>query len=112
MALRRNRAELFRSPEWRTFVARFDRLLPLARPGQSSVKLLEEARALAAHAGVDDRPEAERQRDPRNVMEKTFRVVERMVMTVLNEHPARSGHPVRFEERRDGEEGGNSASTP
>jgi hypothetical protein len=46
------------------------------------------------------------------VMEKTFRVVERMVMTVLNEHPARSGHPVRFEERRDGEEGGNSASTP
>jgi len=24
MALRRNRAELFRSPEWRTFVARFD----------------------------------------------------------------------------------------
>jgi hypothetical protein len=76
------------------------------------VKLLEEARALAAHAGVDDRPEAERQRDPRNVMEKTFRVVERMVMTVLNEHPARSGHPVRFEERRDGEEGGNSASTP
>jgi len=33
-------------------------------------------------------------------------------LTVLNEHPARSGYPVRFEERRDGEEGGNSASTP
>jgi hypothetical protein len=92
-----DRAGLSRSPVWRTFVARFDeQLVPLTRPGQSAVGLLEEARALAAHAGLDDRPETERRRDPRNAMEKTFRALERMVMTVLNEHPERAGHPVQF----------------
>jgi hypothetical protein len=32
-------------------------------------------------------------------MEKTFRILEQMVMTALNEHPARADHPVRFEVR-------------
>jgi hypothetical protein len=95
-----DRANLSRSAEWRAFVERFDDLLAHgARPGQTAVSLLEEARALAAHAGLDDRPAEERQRDPHNAMEKTFGAVERMVMTVLNEHPARAGHPVRFEPR-------------
>jgi hypothetical protein len=84
--------------QWSTFVKRFDHLLqPCLRGRQTPVGLLEEARALSAHAGLDDRSEAERLRDPRNAMEKTFRAVERMVMTILNEHPARLGHPVRFE---------------
>jgi hypothetical protein len=96
----RDRAGLSRSPAWRAFVARFDaELLPLARPGQSPVGLLEEARALAAHAGLDDRSETERKRDLRNAMEKTFRILDQMVMTALNEHPARADHPVRFEVR-------------
>jgi hypothetical protein len=92
-----DRAGLPRSPEWRAFVARFnDAFVPLARPRQSAVRLLEEARALAAHAGLDDRSDEERRVHPRNAMERTFRVLEQMVMTALNEHPARAGHPVRF----------------
>jgi hypothetical protein len=35
--------------------------------------------------------------DPRNAMEKTFRVLERMAVTVLNEHPSRASNLVRFE---------------
>jgi hypothetical protein len=93
-----DRGGLARSQEWRAFVARFEnQLLPLARHGQRPIGLLEEARALAAHAGLDERDDDKRRRDPRNAMEKTFRVLERMVMTALNEHPARAGHPVRFE---------------
>jgi len=84
----REAANLNRSPEWRAFVARFDAdLEQFLRPRQGSVGLLEEARALAAHAGLDPRSDSERARDPRNAMEKTFRVLERMVATVLNEHP-------------------------
>jgi hypothetical protein len=33
-------------------------------------------------------------------MERTFRILEQMAMTVLNEHPGRADHPVRFEARR------------
>jgi hypothetical protein len=96
----RDRAGLSRSADWRTFVARFEtELAALARPGQSAIGLLEEARAMAAHAGLDDRSEAERKLDPRNAMERTFRILERLVMTVLNEHPGRANHPVRFEPR-------------
>jgi hypothetical protein len=85
----RDRTGLADSARWRAFVARFNHLLlPCVRSGQSAVGLIEEARALAAHAGLDDRTEAERRRNPRNAMEKTFRAIERMVMTVLNEHPA------------------------
>jgi hypothetical protein len=71
-------------------------LAPLLRAKQTTWGLMEEARALAAHAGVDDRPETERIREPRNSIEKTFAVLERMVMTVLNEHPGRTGNPVQF----------------
>jgi hypothetical protein len=94
----RGKKKLAQAPEWRRFVARFEtRLVPYLRPGQTVSGLFEEARAMAAHAGLDDRPEADRQSDPQNAMEKTFRVLEHIVMTVLNEHPARAGHPVRFE---------------
>jgi hypothetical protein len=93
-----DRAGLAKSQEWRAFVARFnDILAPCLRPNQTPIGVLEEARALAAHAGMDDRSDAERARDPRNPMEKTFRVLEQMVMTALNEHPARVGSRVRFE---------------
>jgi len=92
-----DKAGLARSLEWRTFVARFaDVFESCLRRSQTSVGLLEEARALAAHAGIDDRSESERAKDPRNAMEKTFRTLEQMVMTVLNEHPSRVGNPVRF----------------
>lgn len=92
-----DQAGLARSKEWRAFVVRFEAdLRPLARSKQTSVGLLEEARALAAHAGPDRRSEAERTKDPRNAMEKTFRVVERMAATLLNEHPSRASNPIRF----------------
>jgi hypothetical protein len=91
------KAQLAKAPRWRAFVARFDAMLkPLARSDQTSVGLLEEARAMAAHAGIDDRSEAERARDPRNAMEKTFRVLESMVVTMLNEHPSIAAGPVKF----------------
>jgi hypothetical protein len=68
----RDRAGLSRSADWRTCVARCEtELVALGRPGQSAIGLLEEARALAAHAGLADRSEAERKRDPRNAMERT-----------------------------------------
>jgi hypothetical protein len=93
-----DRAGLSKSTEWRAFVARFELdFKPLLCPNQASVGLIEEARALAAHAGIDDRSDDERARDPRNAMEKTFRILERMVTTTLNEHPAFANAPVRLE---------------
>jgi hypothetical protein len=93
-----DRAGLPKRPQWRAFVQRFDDIIkPLLRSNQTGVGLLEEARALAAHAGIDDRSAVERARDPRNAMEKTFRVLESMVITVFNEHPSRAASPVRFE---------------
>ena len=93
-----DRSGLSRDPQWRAFVARFEaEFKPFLRPHQTSVGLLEEARALGAHAGIDDRSAVERARDPRNAMEKTFRLLERMVTTMLNEHPAMTAGPIRFE---------------
>lgn len=94
---RGNHAGLAKCEEWRTFVARFEDILkPLRRSQQTGFGLLEEARALAAHAGLDDRTDAERARDPRNAMEKTFAVLESMVMTALNEHPNNVKSPIKF----------------
>src|SRR5206468_1430802 len=94
------RTHLPKSREWHEFVGRFgDSLAPHLRPRQTAVGLLEEARATAAHAGIDERPLEDRRRDPRNSMEKTFRVLERMVMTALNEHASRKGSPIRFQPR-------------
>jgi hypothetical protein len=93
-----DKENLAKSHKWRSFASRFDgELQPLARPTQTSVGLLEEARALAAHAGFDRRSVGERAKDPRNAMEKTFRAVEQMAVTVLNEHPSRTNSQVRFE---------------
>jgi hypothetical protein len=93
-----DKANLRKSKEWQAFVARFEASFrPLLRPNQPIVGLIEEARFLAAHAGMDKRSEAERARQPYNAMERTFRVLEQMVMTVLNEHPARAGSPIRFQ---------------
>lgn len=69
---------------------------PHCRARQTRWGLIEEARATAAHAGIDDRSAAERQRQPRNVMEKTFPAIEQMVTAVLNEHPARVANPIQF----------------
>jgi len=92
------RAGMAKCSQWRTFVARFDDLLkPLLRSNQTGVGLLEEGRALAAHAGIDDRSDIERARDPRNAMEKTFRILELMVTTVLNEHVLIATSPIKFE---------------
>jgi hypothetical protein len=93
-----DRAGLAKCSQWRKFVTRFDNMLkPLLRSNQMGVGLLEEARALAAHAGIDDRSAIERARDPRNAMEKTFRILELMVITVLNEHPSIAASPIKFE---------------
>jgi hypothetical protein len=94
----RGRAGLARCSKWRTFVEQFDSMLkPLLRINQTGVGGFEEARALAAHAGLDNRSDIERSRDPRNAMEKTFRILETMVTTVLNELSSDSGTPVKFE---------------
>jgi hypothetical protein len=90
-------AGLPKSSNWREFIKRFEAdCSPLLRVDQSIHGLFEEARALAAHAGIDDRTDAERIKDPRNAIEKTFRVLERMVATVLNEHPSVTKFPVKF----------------
>ncbi len=82
---------------WKHFVADFDDLLqPYCRPRQTCVGLLEEARALAAHAGLDTRSLQERLTDPRNAMEKTFSVLERMAIEVLNRQLAYNGSPLRL----------------
>ena len=105
------RTHLPKSREWHEFVGRFgDSLAPHLRPRQTAVGLLEEARATAAHAGIDERPLEDRRRDPRNSMEKTFRVLERMVMTALNEHASRKGSPIRFQPRVPEQETGASPS--
>jgi hypothetical protein len=55
-----DRAGLSKCSQWRTFVTRFDNMLrSLLRSNQTGIGLLEEARALAAHAGIDDRSEVE-----------------------------------------------------
>lgn len=92
------RQHLSHSRDWQRFVDRFSaQLTPLARPRQPLHGVLEEARVLAAHAGIDTRSDAERAGDPQTILEKTFRTIESMVMTVLNEHPGRQGNPVRFD---------------
>jgi hypothetical protein len=84
---------LSKSDLWKQFVARFEaQLTPLCRPNQKAVSLLEEARIFAAHAGRDDRSDAERASQQENAMERTFRVLESMVIVVLNEHPSRPAH--------------------
>jgi hypothetical protein len=92
------KANLSRCSEWRKFVARFDdHLLPLLGSNRKSIGLLEEARALAAHAGMDQRPAQKRAFDPRNAMEKTMWVLEQMVITVLNEHPLITAGAIKFQ---------------
>jgi hypothetical protein len=92
------RLHLSHSQDWRLFLDRFAaQLAPLARPKQPLHGVMEEARVLAAHAGIDSRSDEERARDPQTILDKTFRAIESMVMTVLNEHPERRGNPVRFE---------------
>jgi len=58
--------------------------------------MFEEARALAAHAGIDERSQEERAADPRNLLEKMFRVLEDMVITAINEHPAKVNSPIKL----------------
>lgn len=96
----KDRAELDRSPEWRAFLGRFEaNLRPIARKGQTLHGLMEEARAMAAHANMDQRGDNERAVDPLTLMQKTFPTLEDMVMTILNEHPATAALPVRFHRR-------------
>jgi hypothetical protein len=79
-----DRAELNHSAEWRALLARFDTdLEPKRRKDQTNWGLMEQARALAAHAGLAE----ERALGPQNAMERTFRTLESLAMVVLNEHP-------------------------
>jgi hypothetical protein len=91
----------FYSTEWQKFVQHFEgQFKSLLRAGQKISGLLEETRALAAHAGVDDRSEEERTHDPLNRIEKTFRILEQMVITILNEHlPRNDGSSPIFQTR-------------
>jgi hypothetical protein len=94
-------ARLARSNIWQAFMSRFEAsLCPFARPSQTLWGMFEETRALAAHAGIDERTDQERAIDPRNLIEKTFRVLEDMVITAINEHPGRTNSPIRLERPR------------
>lgn len=92
------KANLSKKPEWQQFVSIFKtEFRPLLRSNQKCEGLLEQARALAAHAGIDDRPAAERIRDPHNLLEKTFRIIEQMVAAVLNEHSAMADRGISMQ---------------
>src|SRR5260370_20387169 len=87
----RTGSDLPKSEAWRTFLERFrSELGALAKPGQTLHGLMEEIRALAAHAVTAHAVEsASLQREP-NLIEQAFPTLERMVMTVINEHPTRA----------------------
>jgi hypothetical protein len=85
------RPKLPRSPAYLALVDRVGHLLaPFSRPQQSNAGLIEQARAMAAHAQVDERTLDELMVNPRNLLQETFPAVQTMVMTVLNEHPAKA----------------------
>lgn len=91
------RTKLARCKQWQEFMSRFEDVLrPFARAGQTLWGMFEETRALAAHAGIDERSDKERAADPRNLLEKTFRVLEDMVITAINEHPAKVNSPIKL----------------
>lgn len=85
------RLKLPRSSAYLALVDRVGHLLaPFSRPQQSYAGLIEQARAMAAHAQVDERTLDELMVNPRNLLQETFPAVQTMVMTVLNEHPAKA----------------------
>jgi hypothetical protein len=95
-----DQANLKNSPEWRALLARFDTdLEPERRKDQTNWRLMEQARALAAHAGMDKRSDEDRVLHPKDAMERTFRTLESLVMTTLNEHPAMKNSRVRYSPR-------------
>lgn len=92
-----DRTNLASSRAWRDFLVRFDaQLAPFRRVNQSNWGLMEETRAVAAHAGLDGRAQSKRLAVPSDVMRETFGILEKMVIAVINEHPERAGHPVQF----------------
>ena len=54
-----------------------------------------------ARRALDDRSETEPKRDPRNAMERTVRILERMFITVINEHLELGPPRRRFEAQPD-----------
>jgi hypothetical protein len=96
----KSKRDLPKDADWKMFVAGFEDVLETAKPpNRNTVGYLEEARALAAHAGNDDRPAEELRRDPRNAMEKTFDVLKLMAIKVLNEQLSKSESPIQLQVR-------------
>jgi hypothetical protein len=87
----RSGKDLPKMEEWRSFLGRFEaEFSPMLKPRQALHGLLEEVRALVAHAAaLDERTYRELQNDRSNEIERTFPILERMVITALNEHPDR-----------------------
>ena len=93
----KQKRDLPKDSDWRKFVAEFEHNLePAQRNTKSLWRYLEEARALAAHAGLDNRSEQQRLADPRNAMEKTIHILETMVMEVLNQQFSANGSPIQL----------------
>ncbi|MBD2535855.1 hypothetical protein H6G97_43535 [Nostoc flagelliforme FACHB-838] len=87
-----NKSDLPNSAAWREFLERFRAdLSPYLKNNQKLHGLIEQTRALVAHASLDDRSPDERAQEPHNLLQITFPTLEKMVMTLLNEHPARMG---------------------
>lgn len=96
----KTKKDLPKDPDWKTFVAGFqDRVKAVMPLRRNPVGYLEEARVLAAHAGKDDRPPEEREREPRNPMQKTFELLHFMATRVLNEQFAKAGSPIKLQPR-------------
>lgn len=96
----RGKSGLSKDAGWKNFVATFDHLLtPHCRQRQTCLGLLEEARALAAHAGLDARSPEEKVEDQRNAMQKTFAVLERMAVEILNGRLEATGGRIQLQPR-------------
>jgi hypothetical protein len=88
-------AGLAKNRDWNKFVSEFDEdFTPLLRPKQKAAGFIEEARAMAAHAGCDERTEEDQIRDPETPMQKAFPILINMVIKYLNNHPLRIGNPI------------------
>jgi hypothetical protein len=88
----KNGCNLAKATTWQEFLERFrSDLSPYLKGKQTLHGLFEETRALVAHAKLDDRSPDESEREPRDLLQMTFPTMEKMVMTLLNEHPARLG---------------------
>jgi hypothetical protein len=81
-----------KNQNWRKLLSDFETdLKPQLRPGQSLHGFFEETRAMVAHALVDDREVEEWLRKSGDTVERSFPVLERIVIRICNDASIRMG---------------------